>query len=241
MDHSTSGLPVHHQLPESAQTHIHWVGDAIQPSHPLLSPSPPAFNLSLHQGLFFLFFKCSFVYLIYLSALGLSCGMWDLVPWPGIELGRPALGAWSLSHWTTREAPSSGTFQMTQLFTSGGQSIGVSASTSVLSMNTQDRSPLWWTGWISLQSKRLSRVFSQYHSSKASILQCSAFFIVQFSHPYTTTGKIIALTRLTFVGKVISLLFNMLSRLVITFLPKSKRLLISWLQSPSQWFWSPPE
>ena len=73
----------------------------------------------------------------------------------------------------------------------------------------------------------------QYHSSKASILQCSAFFTVQLSHPYMTTGKTIALTRRTFVGKVMSLFFNMLSRLVITFLLRSKRLLISWLQSPS--------
>ena len=73
----------------------------------------------------------------------------------------------------------------------------------------------------------------QHHSSKASILQCSAFFIVQLSHPYMTTGKTIALTGWTFVDKVMSLLFNMLSRLVITFLPRSKRLLISWLQSPS--------
>ena len=73
----------------------------------------------------------------------------------------------------------------------------------------------------------------QHHSSKASILQCSAFFIIQLSHPYVTTGKTVALTRWTFVGKVMSLLFNMLSRLVITFLPRSKRLLISWLQSPS--------
>ena len=73
----------------------------------------------------------------------------------------------------------------------------------------------------------------QHHSSKASILQRSAFFIVQLSHPYMTTGKTIVLTRWTFVGKVISLLFNMLSRLVIAFLPRSKRLLISWLQSPS--------
>ena len=73
----------------------------------------------------------------------------------------------------------------------------------------------------------------QHHSSKASILQCSAFFTVQLSHPYMITGKTIALTRRTFVGKVMSLLFNMLSRLVITFLPRSKRLLISWLQSPS--------
>ena len=77
----------------------------------------------------------------------------------------------------------------------------------------------------------------QHHSSKASILWCSAFFIVQLSHPYMTTGKTIALTRWTFVGKVLSLLFNMLSRLVITFLPKSKRLLISWLQSPSAVIW----
>ena len=73
----------------------------------------------------------------------------------------------------------------------------------------------------------------QHHSSKASILQCSAFFTVQLSHPYTTTGKTIALTRRTFVGKVMSLLLNILSKLVITFLPKSKRLLVSWLQSPS--------
>ena len=73
----------------------------------------------------------------------------------------------------------------------------------------------------------------QHDSSKASTLQCSAFFIVQLSHPYITTGKTIAFTRWTFVGKVMSLLFNMVSRLVITFLPRSKRLLISWLQSPS--------
>ena len=90
------------------------------------------------------------------------------------------------------------------------------------------------TGWISFQSKGLSRVFLlQHHSSKASILRCSAFFTVQLSHPYMTAGKTIALTRRTFVGKVMSLLFNMLSRLVITFLPRSKCLLISWLQSPS--------
>ena len=121
---------------------------------------------------------------------------------------------------------------MSQLFAWGGQSIGVSSSASVLPMYTQDWSPLGCTGWISLQSKGLSRVFSQHHSSKASILQCSAFFIVQLSHPYMTTGKTIALTRRTFVGKAMSL-FNMLSRLVITFLPRSKHLLISWLQSPS--------
>ena len=99
-------------------------------------------------------------------------------------------------------------------------------------MNTQDRSPLGWTDWISLQSRGLSRVFSNT-SLKASILRHSAFFIVQLSRPYMTTGKTIALTRRTFVGKVMSLLLNILSRLVLTFLPRSKRLLISWLQSPS--------
>ena len=81
----------------------------------------------------------------------------------------------------------------------------------------------------------------QHHSSKASTLQHSAFFMVQLSHPYTTTGKTIALTRRTFVGKVMSLLFNMLSRLVLAFLPRSKRLLISWLQSPSPVILEPPK
>ena len=107
------------------------------------------------------------------------------------------------------------------------------ASTSVLPMNTQDCSPLGWTGWISLQSKGLSKSLLQHHSSKESILQSSAFFTVQLSHPYMTTGKTIALTKWTFVGKAMFLLLNMLSRLVITFLPRSKHLLISWLQSLS--------
>ena len=134
--------------------------------------------------------------------------------------------------------PSIGSFQMSQLFTWGGQSTGVSASTSIRPMNTQDESPLEWTGWISLQSKGLSRVFSntaEYSQeySPTSSLQCSAFFIVQLSHPYMTTAKTIALTRRTFVDKLMSVLFNMVSRLVITFLPRSKHLLISWLQSPS--------
>ena len=99
-------------------------------------------------------------------------------------------------------------------------------------MNIHDWFPLGWTGWISLQSKGLSSLL-QHHSSKASILWHLAFFIVQLSHPYMTTGKTIALTRRTFVDKVMSLLFNMLSLLVIAFLPRSKHLLISWLQSPS--------
>ena len=88
-----------------------------------------------------------------------------------------------------------------------------------------------WLDLLAVQGTLKSLL--QQHSSKASILRCSVFFTVQLSHPYTTTGKTIALTRWTFVGKVMSLLLNMLSRLVITFLPRSKRLLISWLQSPS--------
>ena len=92
--------------------------------------------------------------------------------------------------------------------------------------------------WFDLLAvQRTLKSLLQHHSSKASILQCSAFFIVQLSHPYMTTGKTIALTRRTFVGKVISLLFNMLSRLFTAFLPQSKRLLISWLQSPSAVIW----
>ena len=121
--------------------------------------------------------------------------------------------------------PASVSFQISQFFASCGQS-WASASASVLPMNIQGWFPLGLTGLISLQSKRLSSLL-QHHSSKASILWCSAFFIVQLSHLYMTTGKIIALTRQIFVGKVMSLLFNMLSRLVITFLPRSNCLLIS--------------
>ena len=120
---------------------------------------------------------------------------------------------------------------MSQFFSSGGQSIGVSASTSVLPVNTQDRSPLGWLDLLAVQGTLKSLL--QHHSSKASILWRSAFFIVDLSHPYMTTGKTIALTRQTFVGKLMSLLFSMLSRLVTTFLPRSKCLLISWLQSLS--------
>ena len=96
-----------------------------------------------------------------------------------------------------------------------------------------------WLDLLAVQGTLKSLI--QHHNSKASILQCSTFFIVQLSHPYMTTGKTIALTRWTFVDKVMSLLFNMLSRLVITFLPRSKRLLISWLQSPSAVILEPPE
>ena len=106
----------------------------------------------------------------------------------------------------------SGSFLMSWLFASGGQSIGASASASVLPMNLQDRFPLWLTGLISLKSLLKSLL---HHSSKASLLWYSAFFMVQLSHPYMTTVKTIALTRWTFVGKVMSLLFNMLPRLII--------------------------
>jgi len=174
MDCSTPGLPVHHQLPEFTQTHVRWVSDAIQPSHPLLSPSPPAFNLS-HIRIF--------------SNESVLC-----IRWPK---------CWSLSFniSLSNEHPGLISFRMD------------------------------WLDLLAVQGTLKSLL--QHYSSKASILWCSAFFIVQLSHPYMTTGKIIALTRWTFDGKIMSLLFNMLSRLVITFLPRSKHLLISWLQSPS--------
>ena len=175
-------LPCPALLLELAQTHVHWVGDAIQPSHPLLSPSL-AFNLAQNWGLF-----------KWVSSLQ----------------------------------------QVAKL-----QSIGVSASASVLPINIQDWFPLGWTGLISLQYKGLLSLL-QDHSSKASVLQCSAFSVVQLSHPYMTTGKTIALTRQTFVGKVMSLLFNTLFRFVIAFLPRSELLLISWLQSPSAVILEPP-
>ena len=126
--------------------------------------------------------------------------------------------------------PASGSFQMSQVFASGGQKIGVVASASVLPMGIQDR--FLWDGWVgSPCSPRDSQESSPTPQFKSNILQCSAFFTVQLSHPYMTTGKTIALTRRTFVGKVMSLLLNMLSRLVIIFLPRCKCLLISWLQS----------
>ena len=173
MDCSTPGLPVHHQLLELTHTHVYWVSDAIQSPPPLLSPSPHAFHLSHHQGLF----------------------------------------KWVRS---------------------------LHQVAKVLKFQLQHQSFQWYSGLISFRMDWLDlpavqgtlKSLLQHHSSKASILQHSAFFIVQLSHPYMTTGKTIALTRWTFVGKVMSLLFNTLSRLV-AFLPRSKCLLISWLQSPS--------
>ena len=111
--------------------------------------------------------------------------------------------------------PSIRVFSNDQLFAWGGQSTGVSASASVLPMNTQEWSPSEWTGWISLQSKGLKSLF-QHYSSKASILWRSAFFTVQLSHPHTTTGKTTALTRRTFVDEVMSLLLNMLSKNLVS-------------------------
>ena len=129
--------------------------------------------------------------------------------------------------------PASGSFQMSQLLSLGGQSIGVSPSTAVLPMNIQHWFPIGWilVGSVAVQGTLKSLL--QHHSSKASILWPSTFFTVQLSHPYMTTGKTIALTRRTFVDKVMSLVFNILSMLIINFLPRSKHLLISWLQSPS--------
>ena len=124
-------------------------------------------------------------------------------------------------------------FSMSWLFTSGDQNIGASASVSVLPMNIQSWFPLALIGFISLLSKRLSRVFPI-----TTILQHSAIFMVQLSHPCMTTGKTIALTRPTLIGKVMSLFYNTLSSFVMAFLPRSKCLLISWLES-LQWFWSP--
>ena len=172
MDCSMPGLPVHYQLPEFTQTHVHWVGNAIQPSH--LSSTSSVFSLSQHQGLF----------------QGVSSLHW----WPKY---------WSFTF-----------------------SISPSNEYSGLISFRMD-----WLDLLEVQGTLKSLL--QHHSSKASILWRSAFFRVQFSHPYMTTGKSIALTRWNFVGKVMSLLFNKLSRLVITFLPWSKYLLFSWLQSPS--------
>ena len=174
MNCSMPGLLVHHQLPEYTQTHVHRVSDAIQPSHPPSSPSPPAFNLSQPQGL------------------------------------------------------SQGVISLHQV-------------AKVLEFQLQHQSFQWIFRTDLLAVQGTLKSLLQHHSSKAPILLHSAFFIVQLSHPYMTTGKTIALTKWTFVDNVMSLLFNMLSRLVIIFLPRSKRLLISWLQSPSAVIWEPPK
>ena len=159
--------------PEFAQTHVHWVSDTLQPSHPLSCPSPPAFNLSQHQGLF-----------------------------QGWVLGFRWPKDWSFPF-----------------------SISPSNEYSGLISFRMD--------WLDLPVQGTLKNLLQHHSSEASILWHSAFFVVQLSHSYTTTGKTIALTIWTFVGEVMSLLLNMLSWWAVAFLPRRKRLLISWLQPPS--------
>ena len=174
MNCSTPGLPVRHQLLESNQTQLHWVSDAIQLFHALVTPSPPALKLSQHQGLF--------------KRVSSSHQVAKVLEF-------------QLQHQAFQWTPRTDHFRMD------------------------------WLDFLEVQGTLKSLL--QNHSTKASILWHSAFFMVQLSHPYMTSGKTIALSRWTFVDKVMSLLFNMLSRLVITFLPRSKHLLISWLQSPS--------
>ena len=136
--------------------------------------------------------------------------------------------------------PASGSFPMSQFFTSGGQSIGFSFSISL--SNESSGLISFRIDWLDLLAVQGTlKTLLQHHSSKASIHQHSAFFIIQLSHPYMTTGKTIALIRWTFAGKVMSLLINTMSRLVIALLPRSKHLLISWLQSPSAVILEPPK
>ena len=136
--------------------------------------------------------------------------------------------------------PASGSFPMSRLFTLGGQSVGASPSASVLPVNIQGWFPSFRVDWFDLLAVRGTlKSLLQHHNSKASVLWHSAFFMVQLSHPYMITGKTITLPIRTSVGRVMSLLFYMLSRFVIVFLPGSKGFLISWLQSPSAWFLSP--
>ena len=157
---------------------------------------------------------------------------WSLLKFMSLESVKIISSA-SLFSFCLPSFSASGSFPMSWLFTSGDQNIGASASSSVLSMNIQSWFPLGLIGFIPLMSKGLSRVFPI-----TTILQHSAFFMVQLSHPCMTTGKTIALTRRILLGKVTPLLYNTLSMFVTAFLPRSKHLLISWLQS-MQWFWSP--
>jgi len=183
MDCSVPRLPVHHQFLALTQIHVHQVSDAILASHPLLSPSPPTFNLSQYHGLF--------------SKESFLCIRW------------PKYCSFSFSISPSNEHPGLISFRM------------------------------YWLDLLAVQGTLNSLL--QNHSTKASILQHSVFFKVQLSRPYMTPGKTIALTRQTFVRKVMSLLLNILPRFVIAFLPRSKHLLISWLQSPSAVILEPPQ
>ena len=158
---------------------------------------------------------------------------------PSSQWSHPIISSSIIPFSSCPQCPSIRVFSKESVLCIRWPNIGASASASVLPMNIQDLFPLGWTGWISLQFKWLSRVFSSTIVKKHPFFRFSAFFIVQLTHSFMTTGKITALTEWTFVGKVMSLLFNMLSRLVITFLPRRKRLLISWLQSPSAVIWEP--
>ena len=150
----------------------------------------------------------------------LSPGVWpDSCPLS--QWCHPTISSSVVSFFGPQSFWASGSFPVSQLFTSGGQTIGASVSASVLPVNIQGWSPSALAGFISLLSQGLKSLLQQ-HSSKASILRDSAFFIVELSHPYMTTGKTIALTRWTFVIKVMSLLFNTLFRFVVAFLPGSR-------------------
>ena len=164
MNYSTPGLPVHHQLPESTQTHVHWVGDTIQLSH---------LNNYFFSKLMYIFSSVQFSHSVVSDSLwshepqhakppcpSPTSGIYSN-PCPSSQGCHPTI-SFSVVPFSShlQSFPASGSFQMSQLFASGGQSIGVSASASVLPMNIQDWSPVGWTGWISLLSKGLSRVFS---------------------------------------------------------------------------------
>ena len=140
---------------------------------------------------------------------------------------------WRLFSFCLQSFPASGSFPVSRLFISGGQSFGVSASASVLPMNIQGRFPLGLTSLITLLSKGLSRVFSSTTVQKHQFLRCLTFFMIQLSQLYMTTGKTIALTYMNLCEQSDALLFDTVSRFVIAFFPRSKRLLISWLQSTS--------
>ena len=145
---------------------------------------------------------------------------------PSSRWGHPTISSSviTFAYWL-QSFPASESFPMSQFFVSGDQSIKVSVSASVFPMDVQDWFPLGFTGLVSLLSKGLSTVL-QHHSPKASVLQCSPFSMAQLSHPCMTTGRTIALTMQTFVGRVMSLLFNILPRFVIVFLTSSKNLLV---------------
>ena len=153
---------------------------------------------------------------------------------PSDPLLSPSLPAFNLSQ-------HQGLFQWVSSSHQIVEVLGLQLQYQSLPMKIQDWCPLGWTGWIFLQSKGLSRVFSETIVQNHQSFGAQLSFVVRLSHPYITTRKTIALTRQTFVGKVMSLLFNMLSRLVIAFLPRSKHLLISWLQSPSSVILEPPK